>query len=110
AASTSSLRRRQRYARRWRRHRHGRLRRDPGPVSSHPGLWPWEVNGGAEGTDTLFNIEIVRHGGGRYLLVGDGGLAHPAAPTPAATQADPTILVPAPPINPVLVDLPYQDG
>src|SRR5262249_11262311 len=35
----------------------------------------WEVNGGAEGTDTLFNTEIVRHGGGRYLLVGDGGFA-----------------------------------
>ena len=67
------------------------------------------MNGGAEGTDTLFNIEIVRHGGGRYLLVGDGGFADLAAATAAATQADDTILVAAPPINPVVVDLTNTD-
>jgi Ca2+-binding RTX toxin-like protein len=73
-------------------------------VSGH-----WEVNGGAEGTDTLFNIEIVRHGGGRYLLVGDGGFADLAAASAAATQADDTILVAAPPINSVVVDLTNTD-
>jgi RTX calcium-binding nonapeptide repeat (4 copies)/FG-GAP-like repeat len=73
-------------------------------VSGH-----WEVNGGAEGTDTLFNIEIVRHGGGRYLLVGDGGFADLAAASAAATQAGDTILVSAPPNNPVVVDLTRTD-
>src|SRR5262249_50969688 len=73
-------------------------------VSGH-----WEVNGGAEGTDSLFNTEIVRHGGGRYLLVGDGGFVDLAAASAAATQAGDTILVEAPPTSPVVVDLTGTD-
>ena len=48
----------------------------------------WIVNGGAEGTDTLSNIEIIEHGGGRYLLVdptGHSGFADATAAAAAAT-------------------------
>jgi Ca2+-binding RTX toxin-like protein len=67
----------------------------------------WEVNGGAEGTDTLENIEIVQHGGGRYLLVGNGGFADAATAATAATQAGDTIVfaAPPPPDNPIVIDL-----
>ena len=41
------------------------------------GTGGWTVNGGAdEGTDTLSNVEFVEHGGGRYVLFGNGGFAH----------------------------------
>ena len=40
------------------------------------GTGGWTVNGGAdEGTDTLSNVEFVEHGGGRYVLFGNGGFA-----------------------------------
>jgi len=75
-------------------------------VSGH-----WQVNGGAEGTDTLFNTEIVQHSGGRYLLVGDGGFADLTAAAAVATQAGDTILVETPPTptTPVVVDLTGTD-
>ena len=63
---------------------------------STPGLLPqsaltsvsghWQVNGGAEGIDTLLNTEIVQHSGGRYLLVGNGGFANATDANAAATQ------------------------
>jgi Ca2+-binding RTX toxin-like protein len=65
----------------------------------------WEVNGGVEGTDTLQNIEIVQHGGGRYLLVGNGGFADATTAVEAATQPGDIIVFATPPADPIVVDL-----
>ena len=64
----------------------------------------WTVNG-AEGTDTLSNIEIVQHAGGRYLLVGNGGFATAADAAAAATHAGDTLVFATPPVGPVDIDL-----
>jgi Ca2+-binding RTX toxin-like protein len=66
----------------------------------------WTVNG-AEGTDTLSNIEIVQHAGGRYLLVGNGGFATVAAAAAAAAPVGDTIVLATPPApgTPIEVDL-----
>ena len=53
----------------------------------------WTVAGG----DTLSDIEIVQHAGGRYLLVGNGGFADTAAAALAASQAGDTIMFATPP-------------
>ena len=63
----------------------------------------WEVNGGgAEGTDTLTNIEIIQHSGGRYLLVdptGHSGFADANTAAQAATRPGDTIIFAAPPAS-----------
>ena len=66
----------------------------------------WTVNG-AEGTDTLSNIEIVAHSGGRYLLVGNGGFASVAAAAAVANHVGDVIVLATPPApgTPVDVDL-----
>ncbi len=78
----------------------------------------WEVNGDAsEGADTLSNMEIVRHAGGRYLLVDDpntsgaNGFANAAAAALVATQAGDTILFATPPAPdvPIEIDLSEDD-
>jgi len=43
--------------------------------TTYTGIKGWSVNSGAEGTDTLVDVEIIEHGGGRTLLVGNGGFA-----------------------------------
>jgi hypothetical protein len=62
------------------------------------------VNGGVEGTDTLQNIEIVQHGDGRYLLVGNGGFADATTAAAAATQPDDIIVFATPPAE-IVIDL-----
>ena len=57
------------------------------------------------GTDTLSNIEIVQHAGGRYLLVGNGGFATAADAAAAATHAGDTLVFATPPVGPVDIDL-----
>ena len=48
----------------------------------------WVVDSGVigAGTDTLSNIEIIQHAGGRYLLVGNDGFADATAAAAAATH------------------------
>ena len=58
------------------------------------------VNGGANGTDTLSNIEIIEHGGGRYLLVdptGHSGFADANEAAQHATRPGDTIIFAARP-------------
>ena len=60
----------------------------------------WVVDGGAEGIDTLSNIEIIQHAGGRYLLVdptGHSGFADANEAAQAATRPGDTIVFAAPP-------------
>ncbi len=67
----------------------------------------WTVAGG----DTLSDIEIVQHAGGRYLLVGNGGFGTAAAAALAATQAGDTIkfaVEPAPDV-PIEINLADDD-
>lgn len=53
----------------------------------------WSVNTATEGNDTLFDIEVVEHGGaGKFLLVGNGGFDSIQAAINAAADGD-TILV-----------------
>ena len=67
----------------------------------------WVVDSGVigAGTDTLSNIEIVQHAGGRYLLVGNGGFATAADAAAAATHAGDTLVFATPPGGPVAIDL-----
>jgi trimeric autotransporter adhesin len=65
----------------------------------------WTVNGGAAGTDTLSNVEIVQHAGGRYLLVGNGGFADATAAAAAATLPGDTLVFATVPGGPVDIDL-----
>ena len=67
----------------------------------------WVVDSGVigAGTDTLSNIEIVQHAGGRYLLVGNGGFATAADAAAAATHAGDTLVFATPPVGPVDIDL-----
>ena len=61
----------------------------------------WEVND-AGGTDTLTNIEIVQHSGGRYLLVdptGNSGFTDVNAAVQAATLPGDTIVFATPPTS-----------
>jgi T1SS-143 domain-containing protein len=60
------------------------------------GLGGWTVTtGGAEGTDTLSNIEIVNGlEAGRFLLVGNGGFATLADAYTAALDGDTIVLAP----------------
>ena len=67
------------------------------------GTGGWTVAG-----DTLSNIEIVQHAGGRYLLVGNGGFIDAAAAAAAATQAGDTILFATPPAT-IEINLPDND-
>ena len=72
----------------------------------------WIVNGGAEGTDTLSNIEIIEHGGGRYLLVdptGHSGFADATAAAAAATRPGDTLVFATPPGGTVTIDLGGSD-
>ncbi|MEH6645905.1 Ig-like domain-containing protein [Sulfitobacter sp.] len=52
----------------------------------------WQVNAGGANVDTLANMEIVEHGGGSILLVGNGGYATVQAAVDAAADGD-TILI-----------------
>ena len=54
----------------------------------------WTVSAGVEGTDTLIDAEIVEHGGGRFLLVGNGGFDSIAAALAEANAGDTIILAP----------------
>ncbi len=55
----------------------------------------WQVNGGAEGSDTLDGIEIVVDGTGhRFLLVGNGGFNTIAAAYAEAVNGDTIVLAP----------------
>ena len=68
----------------------------------------WVVNGGAEGTDTLSNIEIIEHGGGRYLLVdptGHSGFATANEAAQHATRPGDTLVFATPPGGTVTIDL-----
>ena len=69
----------------------------------------WIVNGGAEGTDTLSNIEIIEHGSGRYLLVDPTGHSGFATANEAAQQAtrpgDTLVFATTPPGGTVTIDL-----
>jgi Ca2+-binding RTX toxin-like protein len=72
----------------------------------------WIVNGGAQGTDTLSNIEIIEHGGGRYLLVdptGHSGFADATAAAAAATRPGDTLVFATPPGGTVTIDLGGSD-
>jgi VCBS repeat-containing protein len=65
---------------------------NPFVAGTQPG---WTVSGGAEGTDTLSEIEIVDGSGpGRILLVGNGGYATIAAALAAALDGDTILLAP----------------
>ncbi|MEA2879412.1 MAG: large repetitive protein [Hyphomicrobiales bacterium] len=65
----------------------------------------WTVNGGAEGTDTLSDIEIVDGAGaGRILLVGNGGYASIGAAVAAAVDGDTILLAPGTYTENVTVD------
>ena len=68
----------------------------------------WTVSG-AEGTDTLSNIEIVAHSGGRYLLVGNGGFADATAAAAYATLPGDTLVFATPPGGTVAIDLSGSD-
>lgn len=68
----------------------------------------WEVSAGLEGTDTLTNIAIVEHAGGRFLLIGDGGFADFAAAFAAATQEGDTIVYAVAPVS-ITLDAPDDD-
>ena len=60
-----------------------------------PGNQPgWQVNAGAEGTDTLDDIEIIDNSGHNILLVGNGGFATIQSAIDAASAGD-TIMVAA---------------
>jgi hypothetical protein len=48
----------------------------------------WQVVTTTEGTDTLESVHIVQHGGGRILLVGNGGFATIQAALSAAVDDD----------------------
>src|SRR5262245_4489363 len=67
----------------------------------------WEVDSGAigAGTDTLSNIEIIQHAGGRYLLVGNDGFADAAAAAAYATLPGDTLVFATPPGGTVTIDL-----
>jgi len=54
----------------------------------------WTVTSGTEGYDTLADIEIVQHAGGRILLVGNGGFTT-IEEAVAASQANDTIMLAA---------------
>ena len=72
----------------------------------------WVVNGGAEGTDTLSNIEIIEHGGGRYLLVdptGHSGFATANEAAQHATRPGDTLVFATPPGGTVTIDLGGSD-
>jgi Ca2+-binding RTX toxin-like protein len=56
----------------------------------------WTVDAGAEGTDTLSDIEAVIHGGGRFLLVGGGGFANLAAAEAVKQNGDIVLLASKP--------------
>jgi trimeric autotransporter adhesin len=69
----------------------------------------WTVNGGAAGTDTLSNVEIVQHAGGRYLLVGNGGFADATAAAAAATHPGDTLVFATTPGGTVDINLGGSD-
>lgn len=54
----------------------------------------WSVDAGAEGTDTLTDIEIVSHAGGNVLLVGNGGFDTIQAAIDAAAEGDTILIAP----------------
>jgi Ca2+-binding RTX toxin-like protein len=65
----------------------------------------WIVNGGAEGTDTLSEIEIVDGAGaGRFLLVGNGGYDSITAALAAAVAGDTIVVAPGTFTESVTVD------
>ena len=64
------------------------------------------MNGGAdEGTDTLSNVEFVEHGGGRYVLFGNGGFATLKEAVEAATHPGDTIKFAETPTGPITIDV-----
>ena len=64
------------------------------------------MNGGAdEGTDTLSNVEFVEHGGGRYVLFGNGGFATLKEAVEAATHPGDTIKFAETPTDPITIDV-----
>ena len=70
------------------------------------GTGGWTVNGGAdEGTDTLSNVEFVEHGGGRYVLFGNGGFATLKEAVEAATHPGDTIKFAETPTDPITIDV-----
>jgi trimeric autotransporter adhesin len=71
----------------------------------------WEVDSGAigAGTDTLSNIEIIQHAGGRYLLVGNDGFADAAAAAAYATRPGDTLVFATTPGGMVTIDLGASD-
>lgn len=48
----------------------------------------WTITTGADGADSVVNVEIVSHAGGRFLLVGNGGFASVQAAVNAAAAGD----------------------
>ena len=69
------------------------------------GTGGWTVNGADEGTDTLSNVEFVEHGGGRYVLFGNGGFATLKEAVEAATHPGDTIKFAETPTDPITVDV-----
>ena len=67
----------------------------------------WVVDSGfiGAGTDTLSNIEIIQHAGGRYLLVGNDGFADATAAAASATRPGDTLVFATPPGGTVTIDL-----
>ncbi len=62
----------------------------------------WTVHRIPTETDTLTTIEIVKHAGGRFLLVGNGGFADADAAADRATQPGDIILFAVPPAETVI--------
>ena len=65
----------------------------------------WTVTGGAEGNDTLSHIEFVEHGGGRYVLFGNGGFTSLHDAIEAATLPGDTIVFAETPTDPITIDV-----
>ena len=87
------------------RNRYGRFAGTLAQPHSESGHWVVDSGVIGAGTDTLSNIEIIQHAGGRYLLVGNGGFATAADAAAAATHAGDTLVFATPPVGPVDIDL-----
>lgn len=65
----------------------------------------WAVAAGADGTDTLDNVEIISHAGGRILLVGAGGFDTVQAAVDAAVDGDTIYIAPGTHVGDVTIDV-----
>ncbi|MDF1606549.1 VCBS domain-containing protein, partial [Hoeflea sp. YIM 152468] len=65
----------------------------------------WTVTtNGAEGTDGLVDVEVIRHGGGNILLVGNGGFDSLQAAVNSATAGDIIMIAPGTYVGNTTVD------